>query len=56
MKGLASSVEVNKNYEFTFKYTNKKIEDNIKSIFENAMLEEINKTDKTGLEQVQDEI
>jgi len=56
LKSLASSVEVNKNYKFTFKYTNKKIEDNIKSIFENAMLEEINKTDKTGLEQVQDEI
>ena len=56
LKSLASSVEVNKNYEFTFKYTNKKIEDNIKSIFENAMLEVINETNKTGLEQVQDEI
>lgn len=56
LKSLASSVEVNKNYEFTFKYTNKKIEDNIKSIFENAMLEDIRETDKTGLEQLQDEI
>ena len=56
LTSLASSVEVNKNYEFTFKYTNKKIEDNIKSIFENAMLEVINETNKTGLEQVQDEI
>lgn len=56
LKTLANGVEANKNYEFTFQYGNKNIEDNIKSIFENATLVQIKGTDKTGLEQVQDTI
>lgn len=55
-RNLASMVEVNKYYEFIFENTNNKLEDNIKSIFENAILKEIAATDKTGLEQVQDVI
>ena len=55
-KNLASMVEVNKYYEFTFENTNNKLEDNIKSIFENTILKQITETDKTGLEQVQDVI
>ena len=56
LKSLANSVEVNKNYEFNFKSSNKNFENNIKSIFENAMLESIKETNKTGLEQIQDKI
>lgn len=56
LKSIANSVETNKNYEFTFQYENKNIEDNIKSIFENATLVQIKETDKTGLEQIQDTI
>ena len=56
LKSLANGVEANKNYEFTFQYGNENIEDNIKSIFENATLVQIKETDKTGLEQVQDTI
>ena len=56
LKSLANGIEANKNYEFTFQYGNKNIEDNIKSIFENATLVQIKGTDKTGLEQVQDTI
>lgn len=51
---LAQTVKANNDYEFEFEYTNKKIEDNIKSIFENATLISIKKTDKQGLEQIQD--
>ena len=56
LKSLANGIEANKNYEFTFQYGNENIEDNIKSIFENATLVQIKGTDKTGLEQVQDTI
>ena len=56
LKSLANGIEANKNYEFTFQYGNKNIEDNIKSIFENATLVQIKETDKTGLEQIQDTI
>lgn len=52
LKKLASSVKVNKNYEFTFKSSNKKFDDNINSIFQNTVLEVIKETDKTGLKQI----
>lgn len=48
------NLEINNNYEFTFEYTDKKVEDNINSIFENTKIIEIKKTDKTGLDQIQD--
>ena len=54
LKNLANSIEINKNYEFTFKKANLNIEDSIKSIFENAELISIKETDKTGLEQIQE--
>lgn len=48
-------LEVGKNYEFTFK-TDKVFKDTIQNIFSNSLLLDIKKTDKLGLEQVQDEI
>ena len=56
LKNLANSIEINKNYEFTFKKANLNIEDSIKSIFENAELISIKETDKTGLEQIQEKV
>lgn len=53
-KSLANKVKENKPYEFEFEYTDKKIEDNIKSIFENAKLISIKQTNKYGLDQIQD--
>ena len=55
-RSLANTVEKENNYEFTFQYTNNIAEDNIESIFANTMLIAIKKTDKQGLEQVQDSI
>lgn len=42
-------------YEITFKVTNNDIEDNIKSIFENTEIIKTVKTNKTGLEQIQED-
>lgn len=53
-KRLANIVEKGNNYEFTFKYTDKTVKDNIKSIFTNTILISITKTDKQGIEQIQD--
>lgn len=55
-KNLASSVKANNNYEFTFRYTEKDVEDEIKSIFENMDIISIEKTDKEGLEQINEGI
>jgi len=55
-KSLANSIETKKDYEFTFKYTDKTIQDNIESIFANTTLISIKKTDKQGLEQIQDSV
>lgn len=55
-KELAKDIEIGKNYEFTFDRNNSEIDDNIKSIFENAELISVIETDKVGLEQVQDKI
>mgnify|MGYP006939889750 CR=1 FL=1 len=55
-KSLNYDITVGKNYEFTLEYTTEDIEDNIKSIFNNATLTSIVETDKTGLDQVQDPI
>lgn len=55
-RSLANTVKKENNYEFTFQYTNNIAEDNIESIFANTMLIAIKKTDKQGLEQVQDSI
>ena len=53
-RSLANNIEISKDYEFTFKYTDKKVEENIESIFTNTTLVSIKKTDKQGLEQIQD--
>lgn len=55
-RSLANGIEITKDYEFTFKYTDKKVEENIESIFTNTKLISIKKTDKQGLEQIQDSI
>ena len=49
-------LENGKYYEFRFQYNGNKVEDNIKSIFENTNLISITETDKLGLDQVQDNI
>lgn len=55
-RSLANGIEITKDYEFTFKYTDKKVEENIESIFTNTKLISIKQTDKQGLEQIQDSI
>lgn len=55
-KSLNPNIEVNKDYEFTFKFTNKNVEDNISSIFMNTTLINISYTSKTGVEQIQDSL
>ncbi len=55
ISSLISNVQIGKNYEFHFSYT-EKMEDTIPSIFTNATLLSINETDKVGLEQIQDSI
>lgn len=54
-KRLCPNIEVRKNYEFTIK-PKSKIEDNILSIFNNSEIISIKKTDKIGLEQIQEDI
>ncbi len=49
---LASIIQVGKNYEFTFHYT-QSFEDTIPSIFYNATLIDIKETDKIGFQQIQ---
>lgn len=53
-KNLANIVEKENNYKFTFQYTDNIVEDNIQSIFANTILISIKKTDKQGLDQIQD--
>ena len=48
--------DINKYYEFTFQNGSNTIEDNIKSIFDNASLVSVKETDKVGLDQVQESI
>lgn len=55
-RSLANNIEISKDYEFTFRYTDKKVEENIESIFTNTTLVSIKKTDKQGIEQIQDSI
>lgn len=52
---LCPDIIVGKNYEFTIE-SDKKIEDNILSIFNNSTILSIKETDKIGLEQIQDSI
>ncbi len=52
---LCPEIEEDNNYEFTIK-PNKTINDNILSIFNNSEIILIEKTDKVGLEQIQEDI
>lgn len=55
VKNIKEKLQVNENYEFNFsKDFNNKIDDNIDSIFKNSVIKSITKTDKKGLEQIQD--
>lgn len=53
---LNKDIQVGKNYEFTFKFTDKNVDDNITSIFENTELIKVEYTDKVGLVQINDSI
>ena len=53
-KKLAKDVKSDKSYEFTFQYKVGTVEENIKSIFQNAELISIVETDKKGMDQRQD--
>ncbi len=55
-KTITLNIEENKIYEFNFNRVGKKIEDNIKSIFENGVLLSVEETDKTGLNQIQESV
>jgi hypothetical protein len=55
-KDFGKNIEIGKNYEFTFGNGSKKLDDNIKSIFETCELISVIETDKVGLEQIQDKI
>ncbi len=55
-KKLAKDVKSDKSYEFTFRYKVGTVEENIKSIFQNAELISIVETDKKGMDQRQDSI
>lgn len=46
------NIKVGDNWEITFKITSNEIEDNMKSIFKNSVIEKAVKTDKEGLEQI----
>lgn len=48
--------QINDNVEITFKIESGKIEDNLKSIFQYSKVISITKTDKTGLEQINEPI
>jgi len=53
-KKLAKDVKSDKSYESTFQYKAGAVEENIKSIFQNAELISIIETDKKGMDQRQD--
>ena len=55
-KKLISNIKENQYYEFTFKSVGKKINEDIKTIFENAELIKIQKTDKVGLDTYMDSV
>ena len=55
-KSLFPSLEINKDYEFTFKVTNEDIEESIQSIFKNTEIVQIQETTKEGEEQINEEI
>lgn len=56
LKSLASTVEINKNYEFTFSARGIEPDEDIEDIFKKCNLLSIKSTDKVGLDQVQDSV
>ena len=55
-RDLVSSLELNKNYEFTFKITDDNIHEGIHSIFERSEIVKIEETTKEGKDQINEEI
>lgn len=55
-RSLNESIEVGKNYEFTFKITENYVEDNAASIFANLELLKVEYTDKVGMGQINDNL
>ena len=53
---LHPDITANNNYEFTFEYTSKMVEEEIDSIFFNTNLIQITLTDKQGMDQIQDRV
>ena len=53
---LCPDITANNNYEFTFEYTSKMVEEEIDSIFSNTNLIQITLTDKQGVDQIQDRV
>lgn len=51
-RDLFSSLEVDKDYEFTFKIINEDIDESIQSIFKNSEIVKVQETDKVGDEQI----
>ena len=55
-KKLISKVEPDQYYEFTFKSVGRKINEDIKTIFDNATLIKISKSNKVGLDAYMDSV
>ncbi len=56
LKSLGENIIELESYEFKFQSINKNFDDNILSIFDNAEVLEISKTDLIGIEQIQESI
>ena len=55
-KNLFSSLEVDKDYEFTFKIINEDIDESIQAIFQNSEIVSVQETDKVGEEQINEDM
>ncbi len=55
-RALFPSLELNKDYEFTFKIIDEDIDESIQSIFNNSEIVDIRETDKIGEEQINEEM
>lgn len=55
-KSLFSSLEVDKDYEFTFKIINEDIDESIQAIFQNSEIVSVQETDKVGEEQINEDM
>lgn len=56
LKSIASTIEINKSYEFTFTSNGIESDEDIEDIFKKCNLINIKSTEKTGLDQIQDPV